>query len=666
MMNSTAQQQGSAQQGSAQQGSPPSGPAERLSLTKLARWSVKIIAFAPGQFVGSVAITTAGLLLAQAAAQYIVQITHALSTPNAEINSGIVWLAAFFLLLTLLRTAADIGGKVVGVICDSRMLQNLQQSLHDKILAQGIDYHDRHNVSETGEIVMMDAIGAQIAAREFIGAPVTQGITLITAMTLLYHNLSQLGGSPWWFRALLVASALLLPIFGARFARRLGATSFAAREAQAKLSNEYLNSASTPIEIQLLGARPQRAAAFQRSLSAYIAARMEQTIQVNLTSGFQAAVPVLLPGAMLAIGVWVAWATGSLDAGAILGVYFFVPMVVAPVSQIITFRSRLQMDYVMAAKVGALLDLPALPPATVQPSGKLPTPAVTLDHVSFTYPGAATPVLRDLSHVFAPGSISAIIGRSGTGKTSVFSLIEGLRAPDNGTVQLGGRRVGDIGQASLGAILAVISQAPVFIDDTVRANFQLAKADVADSEIEASCRAVGLWEKFERASPGAPLNCQLSRVPGTGVLSGGERRLLGVARVLLRQPAVLLLDEPTTGVDPISIETLARIIKETAVDKTVILVEHNLDFVTKIADQVCCLVDGAFADTGTPAELAARPSLFRTMLETRDAHVGADIVIERYPLTTLDAMPKGAAAALPGAPSGRPKAPVAAMAKGMS
>jgi ABC-type multidrug transport system fused ATPase/permease subunit len=662
MMNSTAQQQGSAQQGSAR----PSGPAEPLSLVKLLRWSLKIIAFAPGHFVGSVAITTASLLLAQAAAQYIVQITHALSAPDAQIDSGIVWLAAFFLLLTILRTAADIGSRIVGVVCDSHMLQNLQQSLHDRILAQGIAYHDRHNVSETGEIVLMDAIGAQIAAREFVGAPVTQGITLVTAMWLLYHNLSQLGGSPWWFRALLVASALLIPIFGARFARRLGATSFAAREAQAKLSSEYLNSASTPLEIQLLGALPQRSAAFRRSLTTYIATRMEQTIQVNLASGFQAAVPVLLPGAMLAIGVWVAWATGSLNAGAILGVYFFVPMVVAPVSQIITFRSRLQMDYVMAAKVGALLDLPAPLAATLPPSGSLPAPAVALEHVRLTYPGAATPVLRDLSHVFAPGSITAIVGRAGTGKSSIFSLIEGLRPPDSGTVKFDERRVGDIGQASLGAILAVISQAPVFIDDTVRANFQLAKAGVTDSEIEASCRAIGLWEKFERASPGAPLDCQLPRVPGTGVLSGGERRLLGVARVLLRQPAVLLLDEPTAGVDPISIETLARIVKETAADKTVILIEHNLDFVTKIADQVCCLVDGGFADVGSPAELAARPSLFRTMLETRDSHVGADITIERYPLTTLDAMPKAAAPALPGASTGIPKAPAAAMAKGMS
>jgi ATP-binding cassette subfamily B protein len=657
--------------GARQQGwGPPTAPGQRLSYPKLFRWSIKVVSLAPRHFICSVLIAIAALLLTQAAGQVVADIIGALrgadAPSGAQIDSSVVWLAGLFLLLTVLRTAADIGGKIVGIISDSRMLQNLQQNLHDRILSQGSEYHDRHDVSETSTVVLMDAAGAQAALREFIASPLTQGIGLVTALLLLYHNLSQLGGAPWWFRALLLASALLIPAIGTLFTKRLGAVSFAARQSSANLSKEYLNSASTPLEVQLLGALPQRSAAFRRSLDAQIAARMEQHVRVQLANGFQIAAPVLLQGVLLAIGVSIAWSTGSLKPGAIIGIYIFVPLVTAPVSQIVNFATNLQMNWVMAAKVGALLDLDTPPPAPARPQGDLPAPTVTLDRVSFAYPGASTPVLRDLSQVFAPGGVTAIVGRSGSGKSSILSLIERVRRPDSGTVRFGDRRVDEIDRASLSAMLAVISQSPVFIDDTLRANFQLAKADVTDREIEESCRWIGIWDKLVRASPEAPFECQIARVFGAGgVLSGGERRLVSVARVLLRRPALLLLDEPTTGVDALSAETLARVVKEAAADKTVILVEHNLDFVMKIADRVCCLADGAFVDVGSPAELAARPSLFRTMLDARDAHTGADIVTERYPLTTLDAMPKQqASSALPSTP--RPKAQGAVMAKGMS
>ncbi len=194
-------------------------------------------------------------------------------------------------------------------------------------------------------------------------------------------------------------------------------------------------------------------------------------------------------------------------------------------------------------------------------------------------------------------------------------------------------------------MVAVVSQFPMFISDTVRANFLLAKADADDGEIESICRRVELWETFVRLSPGAPLDYVMSRTPGKD-LSGGERRLLGLARVILRKPSVLLLDEPTTGVDAMTIDRLCRFLEEETDGKTVILVEHNLDFVMRMADRVCCLQDGKFVDYGAPVELAARPSLFRDLLDSRDRQrTTEDLTIERFPLPILG---KGAAERLSG------------------
>jgi ABC-type multidrug transport system ATPase subunit len=114
-----------------------------------------------------------------------------------------------------------------------------------------------------------------------------------------------------------------------------------------------------------------------------------------------------------------------------------------------------------------------------------------------------------------------------------------------------------------------------------------------------------------------PLDYVLPRGPGEG-LSGGERRLLSVTRGLLRKPLVLLLDEPTTGIDAIGRSMLADVLTDACQDMTVLLVDHDMDFVRRVADLVCCLEDGRFTMTGSPAELATRPNLFSRLLEASE------------------------------------------------
>jgi ABC-type transport system involved in cytochrome bd biosynthesis fused ATPase/permease subunit len=181
-----------------------------------------------------------------------------------------------------------------------------------------------------------------------------------------------------------------------------------------------------------------------------------------------------------------------------------------------------------------------------------------------------------------------------------------------------------------------LSQTPLIITDTVRENFRLACDDAQDREIEAVCREVGLWPILETFAPHAPLDAMLSPAPGEG-LSGGARRLLAIARVLLLKPQVVLLDEPTTGVDVLGLEPLLACLQRVARDATLVIVEHNLDFVWRLVGTVCCLEDGRFTECGDVAELANRPGLFQSMLRSRAALVAIDrMSIESVPLPTLD------------------------------
>ena len=236
---------------------------------------------------------------------------------------------------------------------------------------------------------------------------------------------------------------------------------------------------------------------------------------------------------------------------------------------------------------------------------------VAFRNVTFAYAPDRPKVLDDVSHVFTPGKVTAIVARFGTGKSTTLNLVARLRHPQGGTVLIGDKNLQDVKRDSLRLNIVKISQFPLFISDTARENFRLAKADVTDAEIEAACRRTGLWDVFVKQTPpgGDPLSYMVSRQDDVG-LTGGQRRMFAVSRALLLKPTVLLLDEPTTGVDPIGRHEIFETLSKACAGLTVLVVDQDMNFIAHFADEICCLEGGKFIDVGTTAELKARPSLF--------------------------------------------------------
>jgi ATP-binding cassette subfamily B protein len=204
------------------------------------------------------------------------------------------------------------------------------------------------------------------------------------------------------------------------------------------------------------------------------------------------------------------------------------------------------------------------------------------------------------------------VGRSGSGKSTLLNLVARLREYQRGTLRLGGHDIRDVALGNLRRSIGMVSQFPLIINDTARANLRLARADATDQKLEAVCRSVGVWDALQNSAPpgGSGLDVQLYTESNKGTLSGGQRRLFAIARALLNEPGMLILDEPTTGVDTLTRLPLEEVVRSHSKGRTVIMVDQDMGFVAALADKIACLEGGRVADVVEKEEFLTKPSLF--------------------------------------------------------
>jgi ABC-type multidrug transport system fused ATPase/permease subunit len=472
-------------------------------------------------------------------------------------------------------------------------------------------------------IVTRFSSDTQILLRDVISFPIVRGIGLITAIIFLANSFSMMGDPPFWIQATLLATIFILPMGGWWLSLKLLQAFAKVRDSQMALANEFSNSAALPLEVQLLGAKPQRSHAFALRLKNFVRDSLVAFLRNEVAFQFQISTPVILQAVFLIYGVFYALKSGNPAApGAILGIYYFVPEAVNPLQEIIKFYTGLQSSWPQVEKVVEILEME--PEVQEGPEARDLVPregTLTVEHLDFAYTTGGPKILDDLTYTFTPGKVTAIVAQEGMGKTTLLNLMARLQDPQGGRICIDGQDISGVTLDSLRNQVVKVSQFPYFVADTIRANLRLAKADATDSELEEVCRRTGLWEFLEKAAGDQyPLDYYLPKADSEG-LSGMQRRLLAVTRAFLLHPTILLLDQPTTGIDAIGRAQVATVLREICRGFTVVLVDHDLAFICEFADLVCCLEQGKFVEVGSPVDLACRPGFFRDLLEaSKEAH----------------------------------------------
>ena len=319
---------------------------------------------------------------------------------------------------------------------------------------------------------------------------------------------------------------------------------------------------------------------------------------------------VLLP--VLPVGLLL-WSGGSLSAATFLTIVVLSLGLTGPLISAMTFVDELAVVGTNVGEISAILDAPELKRPTAET--KLNGLGIRLDHVSFAYKQEDGEVLHDVNLDIRPGTVTALVGPSGSGKSTIAKLIAGFWDVTSGSITLGGQDLRHIPLKQLYDQVAFVSQDNYLFDESIRENIRMGRPAATDAEVEAVAKAAGC-DAFIRS-----LEHGYGTVVGGGGahLSGGERQRIAIARAMLKDAPIVVLDEATAYIDPENEAVVQQAVGRLVAGKTVLVIAHRLSTITG-ADQIVVVNGGRIQDVGTHGELLKNCPLYQEMWR---AHMGA-------------------------------------------
>lgn len=300
---------------------------------------------------------------------------------------------------------------------------------------------------------------------------------------------------------------------------------------------------------------------------------------------------------------------GVMTTGQLISFLTAFTMAYEPMKKLAKLNNALQMGLGATERVFQMLDTaPGIEDKLNAKTLKVANPDIKFESVSFSYNGAEEKALHDISFVTKPGKVTALVGPSGGGKTTIINLIPRFYDAQSGAVCIGGEDVRDLSLSSLREHIALVSQDITIFDDTIATNIAYGRPGASQEDIEEAARKAAADEFIKEFPEGYD-----TRVGEDGVkLSGGQRQRISIARALLRDAPILLLDEATSALDNESEKLVQQALKVLEKGRTTIVIAHRLSTVQN-ADQIIVLDHGKIIEQGTHAQLVENKGLYDKM-----------------------------------------------------
>ncbi len=500
-----------------------------------------------------------------------------------------------FVLAVLVFTVASLVTQWLSTKLAQAVIFDLRRSMFEHFQTIALAFMDRTHVGRLMARLQGDVGALQDfleSTTSTLGDIVTLfGIVVIVLVMNLKLGLLTMLVLP----ALLIIRAIWLP-FSKKTFRKARDTSSIANGALAENINGIRTVQETRreamnFELYEEKARDYRDAAVE---SAFIARLMTPT--VSILTGLAMAVIIVIGGSEVL--------NAQLTLGAMVGYVIYVQKFFDPVNTLSMQYTALQRAMAAAYRVFEVLDVPLTltdKPGAVEITDEAPT--IEFDHVTFGY-DAARPVLRDVSFKVKPKQIVALVGPTGSGKTSIISLVRRFYDVNEGRVLVGGHDVRDLSLQSLGRTIGMVLQEPFLFTGTIEENIRYA-SDATHEQVVAAAKAVRAHEFIMRLPQGydTPLGQRGRNI------SLGQRQLLSFARALVIDPKILILDEATANIDSFTELEIQRALKALMAGRTCLVIAHRLATV-RDANEIIVLQAGRIVEQGLHEQLVAQGGLY--------------------------------------------------------
>jgi len=454
--------------------------------------------------------------------------------------------------------------------------------------------------SQTGQLMSRATVDLQ-AVRFFLG----YGLVFIaqSALTILLAAGAMLALEPK-LGALALIPVPFVIVVATRYGRRSRPSLQEVQQRIAELTADVEENVSGVRVVKAFAAEPRRLERFRDSVTRVFDQSMEATRLRAFYNPFIAFLPNLGLAVILLVGGRQV-IDGSLTLGDFTAFYAYLLMLIGPMRQLGIALGLAQRASASGARLFELLDRKA---ELVQPDDARPLPPgsgrVELRDVSFAYPGAPAS-LRDVSLTVEGGSTVALVGATGSGKSTLVRMIARLYDPDSGSVLVDGADVRELDLRELRRAIAVVDDDPFLFSDTVANNIAYGRPEASREEVEAAARRAQAAEFIAELPDGYD-----TRVGERGLtLSGGQRQRLAIARALLADPRILVLDDATSSVDASTEQAIKDALREVMTGRTTFVIAHRLSTIS-LAEEIVVLEDGRIAARGTHDELVERNALY--------------------------------------------------------
>jgi len=551
-------------------------------------------------------------------------------------TSVVVWIACAVAALSAVDAILLLVQRWYSARVGEGLIYNLRVQVFGHVQQQPIAFFTR---AQTGSLVSRlntDVVEAQQAVTSILSGVLSSVLSVVLVMAAMFY-LS-------WLVTLV--SLVLLPLFviltkivGRRL-QRLTRQSMQLNAEMSSMMNERFNVAGAML-VKLYGKPAKEVSLFSD--------RSAEVRDINVVANVYGRVLFVALTLLAAFGTALTYGLGGviavrggLQIGSMVALATLLTRLYGPITQLANVQVSIMTALVSFDRVFEVLDLkplvsekPGAVTLRVPSSDHDPAPEIEFDAVSFRYPsisevslaslesialpaaeriGESAEILREVTFRAPAGKLTALVGPTGAGKTTITHLVSRLYDPSSGEIRVGGENLLDVTLESLHDVVGVVTQDAHLFHDTIRANLSYARAEATEEDLVDACKAAQIWDLISSLPHG------LDTVVGDRGyrLSGGEKQRVSLARLLLKAPPVVVLDEATAHLDSESEAAVQRALKIALQNRTSLVIAHRLSTIRE-ADQILVIDEGRVRERGTHEELLANGGLYTDLYRTQFA-----------------------------------------------